>query len=212
LSQFADRKTCFFLQLDKIVANHTDFFYFYYDRMLSRILNQHRQVVGIFSGREAAGVALDQIVLSGFPIAQVFLLGQGGSDSLETSSTAGLSPTNFSTNLGKITGTATGLKKGMALGNLVGGTTGLFLGAGLIALPGVGQLMLSSAIAFILLSGGICTAAGGLTGALIGLGVTSEQAKVYSQKVSEGSFLLIVKGTISEIERARHLLKENSKP
>lgn len=184
--------------------------------MLSTILNQHRQVVGIFSSRETAGVALDQIVLSGFPIAQVFLLGQGGSDFLETSSTTGLSATNFSTNFsnnwGKITGTATGLKKGMVLGNLVGGTSGLLLGAGLIVLPGVGQLMLFSAIAFILLSGGICTVAGGLAGALIGLGVTSEQAKAYGQKISEGSFLLIVEGTNADIGRARHLLKENSKP
>ncbi|NJL51804.1 MAG: signal transduction histidine kinase (STHK), LytS [Hydrococcus sp. SU_1_0] len=175
--------------------------------MLNTILNQHRRVVGIFSGREAAGVALDQIVLSGFPLAQVFLIGKDGYDP-ETSLRAEL----FSADFGKITGTATGLKKGMALGNIVGGTTGLLLGVGLIALPGVGQLMLSSAIAFILISGGICTAAGGLTGALIGLGVTSEQAKAYSQKVSEGSFLLIVEGTISEIERARHLLEENSRP
>jgi hypothetical protein len=175
--------------------------------MFNAILNQHRQVVGIFSSREAAGVALDQIVLSGFPIAHVFLLGQNGSNSAETFSTA-VSSANF----GKITGTATGLKKGMAIGNLVGGTSGLLLGAGLIALPGVGQLMLSSAIAFIILSSGICTAAGGLTGALIGLGVTSDQAKAYSQKVSAGNFLLIVEGTTAEIERARHLLKENIKP
>lgn len=69
----------------------------------------------------------------------------------------------------------------------------MLLGAGLIALPGVGQLMLSYAIAFILISGGICTAAGGLTGALIGLGVTSEQAKTYSQQILEGSFLLILR-------------------
>jgi Protein of unknown function (DUF1269) len=98
----------------------------------------------------------------------------------------------------------------MFIGNLVGGTTGLLLGAGLIALPGVGQLMLSSTIAFILVSGGICTAAGGLTGALIGLGVTSEQAKSYSQKISEGSFLLVVEGTTAEIDRVRYLLKEST--
>jgi hypothetical protein len=176
--------------------------------MLDAILNQHRQIIGIFSSREAAGVALDQIVLSGFPIAHVFLLGHDGGDSSETFSNTELSFNKF----GNITGTATGLKKGMALGNLVGGTSGLILGAGLIALPGVGQLMLSSAIAFVLLSGGICTAAGGLAGALIGLGVTSEEAQAYSQKVLEGSFLLVVKGTSAEIERARHLLKENSKP
>jgi hypothetical protein len=178
--------------------------------VLNAILNQHRQVVGIFSSRETAGIALDQIVLSGFPLAQVFLLGQDRNDSPETFST--FSATVSSAKFGKITGTATGLKKGMALGNLVGGTSGLLLGVGLIALPGVGQLMLSSAIAFIILSGGICTAAGGLAGALIGLGVTSEQAKAYSQKVSEGSFLLVVKGTTAEIKRAQHLLRENSRP
>jgi hypothetical protein len=70
--------------------------------------------------------------------------------------------------------------------------------------------MLSSAIAFMLLSGGICTAAGGLTGALIGLGLTSEQAKAHSHKVAEGSFLIIVEGTAQEIDRARHLLKEST--
>jgi hypothetical protein len=175
--------------------------------MVKTILDQHRQVVGIFSSREEAGIALDRIVLSGFPIAQVFLLGKDGEEYFQNTIPSKLTSNNF----GTITGTATGLKKGMVIGNLVGGTTGLLLGAGLIALPGVGQLMLSSAIAFIFLSGGICTAAGGLTGALIGLGVTSEQAKAYNQKVSEGSFLLIVEGTTAEIDIARHLLKENSK-
>jgi len=97
----------------------------------------------------------------------------------------------------------------MILGNLLGGTTGLLLGVGLLALPGVGQLMLSSAIAFVFLSGGICTAAGGLTGALIGLGLTSEQAKKYSQQVSQGSFLLVVEGTEQNIDRARNLLRNS---
>jgi hypothetical protein len=174
--------------------------------MLNAILDRHRQIVGIFSGREEAGIALDRIVLSGFPIARVFLLGKNWDESFQNAVSSKLPPANF----GTITGTATGLKKGMVIGNLVGGTTGLLLGAGLIALPGVGQLMLSSAIAFMLLSGGICTAAGGLTGALIGLGLTSEQAKTYSHKVAEGSFLLIVEGTTAEIDRAKHLLKEST--
>lgn len=51
-------------------------------------------------------------------------------------------------NFGAITGTVTGLKKGLVLGNLIGGSSGLLLGLGLLALPGVGQVVLSSAIAF----------------------------------------------------------------
>ena len=170
--------------------------------MFNTILTHHRAVIGTFPSRAAAGKALDRLIFSGFPIAQVFLLGH---DRAQPNS-SDLAPNYF----GTVTGTATGLKKGMLLGNLAGGTTGLLLGLGLIALPGVGQLVLSSAIAFVLLSGGICTAAGGLTGALIGLGLTSEQAKKYSQQVSKGSFLVVVEGTDRDIDRARFLLQKSA--
>jgi hypothetical protein len=170
--------------------------------VFNTILTHQRKAIATFSNREAAGQALDHLVLSGFPLAQVFLLDHG----LERLN-ASKSP---SVPFGSVTGTATGLKKGMVLGNLVGGTSGLLLGVGLMALPGVGQLMLSSAIAFVLLSGGICTAAGGLTGALIGLGLTSKQAEAYSQQISRGSLLLVVEGTAREIDRANYLLKKSS--
>lgn len=88
--------------------------------------------------------------------------------------------------------------------------TGLVLGAGLIALSGVGQLVFSSAIAFMLISGGICTAAGGLVGAMIGLGLTSEQAKAHSQQVADGHVLLMVEGTAQDLDRARSLLQEST--
>jgi hypothetical protein len=166
--------------------------------VFNTILTHQRVAIATFSTRESAGQALDHLVFSGFPLAQVFLLDHG----LERPN-ASESPV---VPMGAVTGTAHGLKKGMIWGNLVGGTSGLFLGAGLMALPGVGALMLSSAIAFVLLSGGIGTAAGGLTGALIGLGLTSEQAKVHSQQVAEGRLLLVVEGSTQDIERARHLL------
>jgi hypothetical protein len=169
--------------------------------MLNAILTQRRQVIKTFSTREAAGKALDHLVISGFPIAQVFLLGHGCEENLNSSAL----PSNA---YGTVTGTATGLKQGMILGNLMGGTTGLLLGAGLIALPGVGQLALSGAIGFVLLSGGVCTAAGGLMGALIGLGLTSEQAKAQSEQISSGSVLLLIEGTGQDIDLARHLLQK----
>jgi hypothetical protein len=171
--------------------------------MLNTILTQHRQVLKTFSTREAAGQAFDHLVLSGFPLAQVFLLGHGCKENSHSS-------TLPSDAYGTIIGTATGLKQGIVLGNLAGGATGLFLGVGLLTLPGVGQLALSGAIAFVLLSGGVCTAAGGLIGALIGLGLTSEQAKAHSQQISSGSVLLLVEGTAPEIDRARHLLQKSA--
>jgi len=81
---------------------------------------------------------------------------------------------------------------------------------GLLALPGVGQVLVSGAIGFTLLSGGICTAAGGLMGALIGLGLTSEQAKAYQQQISQGSVLLIVEGRVQEVDRAKYLLAQSA--
>ncbi len=171
--------------------------------MLATILTQRRQVIKTFSSHELAGQAFDHLVLSGFSIAQLFLLGDG----LDENYPQPKLPTSAH---GAITGTATGLKKGLLIGNLAGGATGLLLGVGLIALPGVGSLVLSSAIAFVLLSGGICTAAGGLTGAFIGLGLTSEQAKIYSQQISSGSVLLIVEGTSQDIDRAKFLLNTQS--
>ena len=63
---------------------------------------------------------------------------------------------------------------------------------------------------FTLLSTDICTVAGGLSGALIGLGITSEQAKEYEQEISRGSFLLIVEGTARDIEPAKYLLKTST--
>ncbi len=172
-------------------------------------VTQHRQVVKTFSSREAAGQAMERLVLSGFPIAQVFLFGDGTfRDGIEVQSSN--RSTLQSSSYGTITGTALGLKKGLVLGNFAGGMTGLVLGAGLIALPGVGQLVLSSAIAFMLLSGGICTAAGGLVGAMIGLGLTSEQAKIYSQQIARGCVLLMIEGTVQDIDRARYLLQEST--
>ncbi len=167
--------------------------------MLNTVLTQRRQVIKTFSSREAAGQAFDHLVFSGLSIAQIFLLGHG----LDKTYPYPNLPANPH---GTITGTATGLKKGLLMGNLAGGATGLLLGLGLIALPGVGSLLLSSAIAFVLISGGIGTAAGGLTGALIGLGLTSDQAKAYSQQVSSGSVLLMVEGTQQNIDRAKLLL------
>jgi hypothetical protein len=184
--------------MGKIVLKITEKFNLWKWKVLNTILTHQREVIATFPSREAAGQALDRLIFSGFPLAQVFLLDRG----LERPNASESPAPPF----GTMTGTATGLKKGMVWGNLVGGTSGLLLGAGLIALPGVGQLMLSSAIAFVLLSGGICTAAGGLTGALIGLGFTSEQAKAHSQQVAEGRLLLVVEGTARDIERARYLL------
>lgn len=167
------------------------------------ILNQHRSAIALFPTLQEAGQAFDQLVLSGFSIAQVFLVGKELNDRPAPTTAH---PIVDLAKANAITGTPLGLKKGLLLGNVLGSAGGCLLGLGILSLPGIGQIALGSAIVFTLLSGGICTAAGGMIGALIGLGLTSEQAKNYSHQVAEGHFLLVVEGTQQEILRAKQLL------
>ena len=171
------------------------------------ILNQHRQAIAVFSTHTLAESAFDQLVLSGFPLSKLFLLGPTAEANSKPPET--LTPEAAPMHMGDVTGTATGLKKGLVIGNVVGGTAGFLLGLGLLALPGMGQIVLTSAIALTLISTGACTAAGGMIGVLVGLGLTSEQAKVYAQQVTEGKSLLVVEGTTQEISRAEHILSAN---
>ena len=148
---------------------------------------------------------MDRLVLAGFPIAQVFLFGNG-----ESHHTLPLQVNSHSVNSsGSVRGTAVGLRRGMAIGNLTGAVSGLLLGTGLVALPGVGQLALASTIAFVLLSGGVCTAAGGLVGAMVGLSLTEKQAQAYDQEIARGKVLLLIEGTVLDLDRARSLLQES---
>jgi hypothetical protein len=193
-------KTC------KIVVNNTEnILIVSSDSMLTSLLPLRRQVIQTFATRTAAGQAADHLILSGVPISRIFLVGDGSQRLISPNP----APAVLSIPApGTVTGTPTGLKQGMVMGNLIGGTTGLLLGVGLAALPGVGQLALSGVIAFTLLSGGVCTAAGGLMGALIGLGLSSEQVKRLDGQVAKGRVLLLVEGTAQDITHAHQLLQK----
>lgn len=170
-----------------------------------KILNQNRRVVGTYSNLKSAGKELDQLILAGFPLEKVFLVGENLTDCLENGTIQGVKlveqpPT------GAITGTALGLTKGLVVGNILGGATGVLLGLGILALPGIGQIALTSAALFTLISGGICTAAGGMIGALVGLGLTENQVKNYRKQLTKGHYLLIAIGTEREIQAAEKIL------
>ncbi|MGF1675438.1 MAG: YsnF/AvaK domain-containing protein [Rivularia sp. (in: cyanobacteria)] len=96
-------------------------------------------------------------------------------------------------------------------GGALGGITGLLVGLGTLAIPGIGPIMFAgaeaTAIATTLAGGAIGAATGGLVGALIGLGIPEEKAKVYSDRVSGGSFLVMVTGTDAEVQRAESIMR-----
>jgi uncharacterized protein (TIGR02271 family) len=86
------------------------------------------------------------------------------------------------------------------------------VGLGTLAIPGIGPILLatsSHAIATTLAGAGIGAAAGSLIGALVGLGIPEEKAKVYSDRVGRGSFLVMVTGTGLEIDRAATIMRQH---
>jgi uncharacterized protein (TIGR02271 family) len=106
-----------------------------------------------------------------------------------------------------------GATTGAVTGGALGGITGLLVGLGVLAIPGIGPILLAgaeaTAIATALAGVGIGAVAGGLVGGLIGLGIPEEKAKIYSDRVSRGSFLVMVTGIPSEIKGAETILRRH---
>jgi hypothetical protein len=164
-------------------------------------LTVHKRAVGTFSHRSEVEQALHELKNSGFPMDRVSVIVK---DAEQQGDIAG-TPTREEIGNKADEGATAGVISGGALGGL----TGLLVGLGTIAIPGVGPIMLAGAtattLATTLAGAGIGAAAGGLIGALIGLGIPEERARVYHQRVERGHYLVIVEGTEAEIARAEQI-------
>ena len=85
-----------------------------------------------------------------------------------------------------------GATVGASTGGAIGGTIGLLAGIGALAIPGLGPFIAAGPIIAALSGGAIGMGVGGLTGALIGLGIPEYEAKRYEGKVKEGGILISV--------------------
>jgi hypothetical protein len=85
---------------------------------------------------------------------------------------------------GAATGGVAGLGVGAALGWLAG--------IGALAIPGVGPFIAAGPIMAALGGAAVGTAAGGVVGALVGLGIPEFEAKRYDAKIREGNILISV--------------------
>ncbi|MEG4572906.1 histidine kinase [Microcoleus sp. N3A4] len=164
-------------------------------------LGQHKRAVGAFSNYRDTELALTELQSSGFPMNKVSVVGEN----LDRSEIAGASAGKSTDD--KVGG---GAKAGATAGAVTGGLIGLLGSIGALAIPGVGPVMAGGAIATLLadtvVGGAIGAAAGGLVGGLVGLGVPESKAKVYSDRVSRGEYLVFVEGTDSDIATAERIL------
>ena len=86
---------------------------------------------------------------------------------------------------------AEGTSIGASTGGIIGAISAGLIATGSLVIPGVNLLVYGSAIAALAGVGAGATI-GGLTGALIGLGIPEYEAKQYEDQVKEGSVLVAV--------------------
>lgn len=168
---------------------------------------RYRRAVGVFNTREETENALQALKKASFDMNRVSVITQDRdigrrndlADTHERKEQVGNKADE---------GAATGAIAGGALG----GITGLLVGLGTLAIPGIGPILLAgaeaTAIATTLAGTAMGAAAGGLIGSLVGLGIPEERARVYSDRVARGGYLVMVNGTEADIRRAEAILHE----
>src|SRR5579862_4290403 len=102
-----------------------------------------------------------------------------------------------------------GAAAGATTGGVIGGTLGWLAGIGALAVPGAGPFIAAGPIMAALGGVGAGAALGGITGALIGMGMPEYEAKRYEGRIKEGSILLSVHADDSKwIEKAERILTQ----
>ncbi len=152
-------------------------------------------VVAVYPDHIAAERAVRQLHVAGFALDELSIVGRGSEVTEE--------PCGFVSR-------ADYVKAGAESGSLFGGLFGLCLGAGFLALPGIGLVVVAGPIAAALLAGleGALagTALGSLAGALVGWGVPKDRAIEYENHVKGGKFVVVIRSTPEVVARAHSLL------
>lgn len=97
--------------------------------------------------------------------------------------------------------------EGAGEGALLGGLTGLVIGAGLLAIPGIGPVLAAGPLVGALAGAGVGAASGGLFGALILSGIPNEEAGYYSEAVRRGDILVTVNTPDDMADRAIEIME-----
>lgn len=103
-----------------------------------------------------------------------------------------------------------GAATGAAAGVLGGGVLGWLVGAGALAIPGLGPFIAAGPIMAAIAGAGVGGTVGGVAGGLIGLGIPEFEAKRYAGYVKEGGLLISIHVDDHRWEsKAREILQEN---
>jgi uncharacterized protein (TIGR02271 family) len=103
-----------------------------------------------------------------------------------------------------------GAAAGAGTGGILGGVLGWLVGAGVLAIPGLGPFIAAGPLMAGLSGAAIGAGAGGLIGALVGLGIPEFEAKRYESKLKEGNILISVHSdNRDETKRAKEIFERD---
>ena len=103
-----------------------------------------------------------------------------------------------------------GATTGAATGAVAGGIFGWLVGAGALAIPGLGPFIAAGPIMAAIAGAGVGGTVGGVAGGLIGLGIPEFEAQRYEGFVKDGGILISIHVDDSKWEvKAREILEEN---
>lgn len=148
-----------------------------------------KTVIGVFENKQQAEKAVNSLRNSGFDTNEISIVAKeekkdnGDEENLEMDTVA----------------------DGTATGGVIGGLAGLAIGAGALAIPGIGPLFAAGPIAG-LISG---AATGGIAGSLIDWGIPAERGEYYEEEVKKGKILAVIRAHDQKAQQAANILRQN---
>ncbi len=101
---------------------------------------------------------------------------------------------------------------GVTGGAALGGLGGFLIGAGALAIPGIGPVLAAGTLAAALTGGAVGTGVGmltgGLAGALVGWELSEDEARLYAEGVRQGGILLAVQVHEEAVPQIRAVLHD----
>ena len=147
-----------------------------------------KAVIGVFSDRTLAEKAVSELRSQGFTTEEINIVSKGGSQRRGSGEMYDDDITD-----------------GALTGGTIGGIGGLLIGAGALAIPGIGPIVAAGPLAAAL-SGAI---AGGIAGGLIDWGIPAESSRRYEQQVAQGNILAVIKTDGAKVQQAAQVLRSN---
>jgi hypothetical protein len=154
-----------------------------------------RTVVGLFDDYGQAQNVVQELIDNGYRNQDISVFANENAHGLRETRERGVGDS------GNRAGEGAGA--GAVGGTVLGGAIGLLVGAGLLAIPGIGPVLAAGPLAAAVgsaaatagagaLGAGIGAAAGGLLGALVGVGIPEEDAEYYTEGVRRGGTLVTI--------------------